>query len=638
MSELFNSDRFSHKESPYERPLGKHRCGRAAIWGKPCSLGPNPDGSCGGVSECRPFRNKNGWECRRASGACASGPNPDGTCCTVRSPCSPVPTVRVLRGRLTFIASMLAIAFLGVLLLGSETHQGSTLTKSNLLKEIAFAWTSPGDLSDVHHSFSSANGCQTCHILSNDETTEGFAVVALRQDIQAGCETCHEFSGPARQPHNMPDAKGQIKCVSCHTEHKGRFANTTEISDQQCASCHENNFTSFASHVDFGERFPHKDAGSIVFDHAQHLEHHFQDKDVMDMAPASCEACHQPEGALNRVEVAGFEESCSACHLGNIIAASTREFALLGLPKLKLKTNQELAAFSQCGAEPGKKFKAAGRSKSSSFLNWLLGTTEKKAEDYATQYCELIEQINAVGPGALIAKMQSRGVDTDPSLLAGLSHELLNQLAQHWQQNDRYRAPDYKLPKGVKEQGWYVNKKGDLNYKPLAHADPVAKAWVEFAISLKQSADDKLAINLASSILSVKKGVGACLKCHTESTTPDNKLMVTWSFEHEPSDHRFVFNHSAHLGLVAVGDEQKSSIEEISGCGVCHKLNRQSEYAELVRDSDAQYQSNFHAIEKASCNQCHSENNIRADCRLCHQYHNQPKFKIGVGKMIGEIQ
>ena len=38
----------------YNRPNFPYRCGRASLWGKPCALGANADGTCGGTSACVP--------------------------------------------------------------------------------------------------------------------------------------------------------------------------------------------------------------------------------------------------------------------------------------------------------------------------------------------------------------------------------------------------------------------------------------------------------------------------------------------------------------------------------------------------------------------------------------------------------
>ena len=635
MADIPKKNRFTHQQSTYERPVTNSRCCRDPAWGKPCARGPGVNGVCQGVSECRPFKNGNRWLCRRPQnqgGTCAQGPNPDGSCCNTRAACAPVPTVRRMRGQLAIIAAVLAIAAICLTLFYSNA-EGKHAIDNNL------SLSNPGELSDMHHAFSASDGCQTCHLVDDDDNdlTGGFINVAARQDLQAGCVTCHEFGGPASAPHNMTGIDTEpTSCIGCHTEHKGRFANLIHTSDQQCASCHESGFESFADHVAFGDKFPNRQAGSIVFNHTKHMDFHFKDKKNAASAPATCTDCHRAEGAGSRVEVSSFEEVCSSCHLGNIVDSSKSEMDLLELPKLKLKSDKELAAFSQCGAEPGEKFKSAGGGKSNSFLNWLLNSTPKKKEIYAAEYCELIKNIEKSGINAVFKKMKQRGAPAAPEMFTGMGKELLNQVSQTWASNERYRPPSHKPPKGLDERGWFVTKKGELKYKPLIHGDPVVIAWVNFAQKLQKTDTSKLAKKLSATILSDDKGAGSCTKCHNQITDDEGNRAVAWEIQPHEQSHRFVFNHDAHLSLVGA---RNSDFSSTAGCAVCHKLNAESDYADVVRSPDiTTYQSNFHALSSETCAQCHNESNIQDNCQMCHQYHDSPSISAKVSSGLGEKQ
>src|SRR5687767_10915548 len=106
-------DYFKYTRSTYERPNFKYRCGRECRWQKSCSQGPNPDGSCGGTTECTPFKKGDRYECRRPAsfgGPCAEGPLADGSCSQCHPPCSPKLSLRVVRARLVLFSASLAVA------------------------------------------------------------------------------------------------------------------------------------------------------------------------------------------------------------------------------------------------------------------------------------------------------------------------------------------------------------------------------------------------------------------------------------------------------------------------------------------------------------------------------------------------
>ena len=109
-------DYLKHTHSAYERPNFKYRCGRECRWQKACAQGPHSDGSCGGTTECTPFKKGDHYECRRpanAGGPCEEGPRSDGSCSQRHPPCIPQPTLRVYRGRLVLFALSIPIAVIG---------------------------------------------------------------------------------------------------------------------------------------------------------------------------------------------------------------------------------------------------------------------------------------------------------------------------------------------------------------------------------------------------------------------------------------------------------------------------------------------------------------------------------------------
>ncbi len=663
MSEYPRNDRFTHKVSRYERPTNSYRCGRAGLWGKPCSQGPDANGSCRGVAACRPHKNGDRWECRRLGGACKEGPRPDGSCCNTQPPCAPLPSIRRLRGRIAALAFVLSLSVLAIAALvnHAETDSGSGAASVSGEQPVAAisngsipvgdaggsflggipSLTSPGELSDIHLAFTAEQGCNECHVVSADHSGEkptllGFSLASLspHADLQEGCVRCHEFGGPASSPHNQVDLDGELQCQSCHTEHKGRFAELTIISSAQCASCHEKKFTSFKDHVSYGEQFPHRSGGSIVFDHAKHVNFHFEKAKDPSLIPATCTSCHVAEGATNRLKISGFEQSCSGCHQNNIVAAAKSQLDVLELPKLKLKTEADLSMFEQCGAVPGEKFKAAGKGRSTAFQDWLVDANPKQVGNYAAGFCELLQTLSTDNMDGLLAAMRKKSSAAEADLFTGLSPTLLATLSNTWIENERFRPIKNKLPKPVAEFGWFVDSKGGLKYRATDHADRVAMAWIKFAQQLRSDTGDALAVRLADQILAEDGGLGACLKCHI----PENQKVVDdepqWGSAGLEAHHRFKFNHSAHLSFVGAGSAALNAQD--TGCAVCHQINPESNYAETVRlTAPGEYTSNFNSIENSTCAQCHNENSIKDDCTLCHQYHEAPVFTQRLSAALG---
>lgn len=648
-------NRFNHKTSRYERPNDNFRCGRGSIWGKPCSFGPDKQGKCGGIAECAPFKNGDRWECRRPSGACDEGPGPNGTCCHTQPPCTPIPSGRRMRGRYTLVAFVTSLAILSIAAIINEKNKHLTSHTNNDNVQANFfssgiSLFDPGELSDIHRAFTGEQGCEECHFIKTDSgeerTSENISLASLShpRSLQEGCVRCHVFNGPANTPHNQTDTNEELQCNSCHTEHKGRFAELVKINNKQCANCHEQTFATFNDHVAFDERFPHQSPSNIVFDHAKHLNFYFDKADDPSSVPTTCTACHITEGATRKVKIDGFQKSCGECHEKNIVSSAKSDLALLELPKLKIKNDEDLTTFEQCGAIPGERFKAAGKGRSTPFQDWLLGAKPKSISEYSGAFCQLLQNLDETNIAALIETIQAKAEYADSSLFAGLSPEGLAQMTSAWINNERYRPIKQKLPKKVREYGWYIDNKGGLKYRPTAHADPVAIAWINFAQQLNNhyksdsSKEAKLATRFAKSVLSNDGGLGACLKCHvpkTPSMNNNNNLDSPWIAQNPAPHHRFKFNHSSHLSFVGAGTALLNASD--TGCAVCHQLNSDSTYADTARLADsAVYTSNFYPIKNEICAQCHNENSVKDDCTLCHQYHEAPAFTERLSTTLGQ--
>ncbi|MEM8743139.1 MAG: hypothetical protein AAGF14_00735 [Pseudomonadota bacterium] len=159
--------------------------------------------------------------------------------------------------------------------------------------------------------------------------------------------------------------------------------------------------------------------------------------------------------------------------------------------------------------------------------------------------------------------------------------------------------------------GWY-RKDFAILYKPVGHADPFLKAWLDLTSRLYSDKDGNLA-KVAFDELTHKDAQGQCSKCHSVDATQNASRLVNW----EPSaltsrESPFtVFDHRPHFGVA-----QKD------GCFTCHAMSKKKGYLKTYEGNDPfTYVPNFKLVKKETCASCHGKMEVRQDCLLCHKYH-----------------
>ncbi len=350
-------------QNNYHRPNFPWVCGNASI-GEPCWTGPTADGSCGCRAECYPIARGSGWACSRPlhrGGTCSEGPTKDGRCCNERPPCVPRRSLRSQRQRLSFALLSMTLG-IGLIIYGS----GRT-----------YDVIAPGPLSSPHAERLAHQGndrCASCHPQAHQSLGQwvggmlggGTGEKNITQtDL---CLNCHQrdmsrehsrlahnvaptdlaklsedvlnrsesSSGSIRQVSSRmvfgaPFKNGQpIACATCHREHHGQAIDMKAMTDQQCQSCHGQNFHSFElDHPEFNN-WPQVAGQGIRFDHSSHHFKHFPQGN----RPFECSQCHRDDRQGNVQQLVGFEQACGACHQGAIDLSIERGFALLQLPSL----------------------------------------------------------------------------------------------------------------------------------------------------------------------------------------------------------------------------------------------------------------------------------------------------------------
>ncbi len=359
--------KFDHRSSAYERPSQHWVCGRAST-GKPCSLGPNGEGKCRTLSECRPRRSGDQWVCTRSKGAggpCERGPSQDGRCCRDLPPCLPVRSLRSRRGRLT---TWVTVACLGVILLLFGSRMKADLVD-------------PGTLYTGHAEI---EACADCHV-SFDAGPIGWvrAAFAAANPIADSdkCLDCHKWGDNALNPHNVAKTalaeltskftntdeasstpwtvqmsrgvfpiptethNGTLACGTCHKEHEGEEANLLEVTNARCQSCHEKTFEAFSvGHPSFGD-YPYLQRTHLIFDHESHNRKNFPEKVKQGIKPPeTCDSCHMPDGTGGFMLTADFDDTCAQCHTEDLLGetvAGPKGTPVIAVPELDLLTLQE---------------------------------------------------------------------------------------------------------------------------------------------------------------------------------------------------------------------------------------------------------------------------------------------------------
>jgi hypothetical protein len=323
----------------YARPNKNWICGHACE-GNACRQGPDAKGRCRVTAECKPVletkpgETKGRWHCTRPGGACESGPLPDGSCCRPIAKCSPVPTLRVWRGRATLAVIAASCAAL-LIPLGSQPWRDKLI--------------SPGEISSAHSGGAFAalamtnhlnQSCGACHVAGNSGP-HGIVQAALHAEpgffefhkflavhtgemtaIDKSCGQCH-----VAHDFHQPNAPA-VSCTFCHAEHQGKMIAAT--TDANCDFCHADaakmaaartgsNFTPVIHH--FADDHPQfrfiteklRDPDTLKFNHALHLTG-ATIPNLPGGAKLDCAFCHKPDAAGAFMKPVNFEDNCRVCH------------------------------------------------------------------------------------------------------------------------------------------------------------------------------------------------------------------------------------------------------------------------------------------------------------------------------------
>jgi hypothetical protein len=214
-----------------------------------------------------------------------------------------------------------------------------------------------GKLSWIHglvagDPLADSKACLTCHKMPDTAfNAHGASTEVLKQITKQLTNVAAETPGPqwARtQSIAFPTHEvmaGGLSCATCHQEHQGVGFNLNKISNEKCGSCHVVKFDSFDGHHPKFENYPFDRRTRIIYDHAEHFAKHFPEvakKYPAKRIPATCSDCHNSHEDRRIMAVAPFEQTCTACHLDQIIgkerASGPKGVAFLTLPGIDLQS------------------------------------------------------------------------------------------------------------------------------------------------------------------------------------------------------------------------------------------------------------------------------------------------------------
>ena len=217
-----------------------------------------------------------------------------------------------------------------------------------------------GKLSWIHgliagDPLADSKACLTCHKMPDTAfNAHGASAAALKQSTERLTKIAAGTPAPqwartqsiAFPTHDV--VAGGLSCATCHQEHKGVDFNLNKIANEECHSCHVVKFDSFDGHHPKFENYPFKRRTRIIYDHAGHFDKHFPEvakKDPAKRIPTTCSTCHNSSADKRVMAVAPFEQTCTACHLDQIIGkervSGPKGVAFLTLPGLDLRTLKE---------------------------------------------------------------------------------------------------------------------------------------------------------------------------------------------------------------------------------------------------------------------------------------------------------
>ena len=267
------------------------------------------------------------------------------------------------RDRLAVLLALVTVVCLGsAFFLAKDTKflmPGPLASAHGAIEQCSACHTKSGSgkLSWVHglvagDRLADSKACLTCHKMPDTAfNAHSASAEVLKQSTKRLTKIAATIPAPQSAhaqsiafPTDDVVARG-LYCATCHQEHQGVNFNLNKISNEQCRSCHVVKFDSFDGQHPKFDNYPFKQRTQIIYDHAGHFGKHFPEiakKDPARRIPDTCSTCHNSSKDKRVMAVAPFEQTCTGCHLDQIIGkervSGPKGIAFLALPGLDLQT------------------------------------------------------------------------------------------------------------------------------------------------------------------------------------------------------------------------------------------------------------------------------------------------------------
>jgi len=432
-----------------------------------------------------------------------------------------------------------------------------------------------------------------------------------------------------------------IACSACHREHQGRMHDLAAVSNVACQACHRQEFASVVDgHPEFNG-WPHLRRTRIAFDHAAHQLKHF----LEEKREFACAACHKADATGQRQLTASFSDSCAACHDKSIAASFADGVTFLALPTVDVETladhDIQLAPWPEAATGDFEgapslfaKLLMQADAEGAAALGVLgpdfdlydvdiedptqLRAVAQAAESLRAIVNELADQGEPAIAARLKALLGREPTAEEIARLSGrLSSETMKTVRDEWFGASANGASNNAVPdeeeKGSSSAGgWEVDQNSlALRYRPIGHADPWLRAWLDVLAEGASGSHGKLIEPLLQQAMK-PTAPGQCGSCHSLDRI-DGKFVIQWGpldVEREPRGFTR-FNHAPHIVQPKAGD-----------CANCHQFAVRAEMMASYAERDPHRStSGFAPMSKAACAVCHTSAAAGDSCTQCHRYH-----------------
>ncbi len=421
-----------------------------------------------------------------------------------------------------------------------------------------------------------------------------------------------------------------LACAACHQEHHGANHDLRAITDARCQACHAEQFRSFTNdHPDFGA-WPVMRRTRIAFDHASHGGKHYATAN----RAFDCRSCHLEDAAGDLTLRVDYHAGCADCHDADIAKSFGEGIAVLSLPTIDASAfdagnwperatgdfDGDLPAFTKLllAADPAASEAMEFLGADFSFFDIDPEDDEKvaAAAKLVNALKRLLVETQEEGHRAIAHRLRSlvgAAAKPEADYVGHLPIELIDRIQATWLGDtappEAFDAVEDRRTGG----GWSVDdQRLALLYRPTGHDDPLVRAWLDAIVALPAEH-----ASLREACLAEFRRPGApggCFECHSIDQTPSG-LTINWRGRERLTEPRGFtrFSHRPHLVQ-----------PELADCTHCHRIDASADPRSAYASFDpSRPASEFAAIAKASCVQCHKPHAAGDSCTQCHSYHVQ---------------